>query len=335
MVSRARIATLTTLLLTTSFLSAQQSLTNASATTESWTVRGRVLGANGHPAPGIYVELDELSTAMPVTSTYTEQDGTFEIYNIPRGNYEVVAESESAEVSDQVSLDSSRSSLQLRLPRDVNPVPFSAPTISVAQMLVPEKAQKLYRKARQEFARGKYAQSKALLEQALIIEPQFPSALALRGLIELAAADVSGAQRSLEQAINIDPGDGPAYIVLAAVYNDEGRFDDALGASYRGISLLPDAWQAYMEMAKASMAKQMYQKALHLLRRAESLGGTGFAEVHLVKAYALVALKLYKPAHDELQASVARDPKGPVALQAQAMLARLSTLETVAVSPLK
>ena len=335
MLSRDRIATLSLLLFAASFLTAQQSLTNANAIAENCAVAGKVLSADGHPASGIHVELDEVSTALPVTSTYTEKDGSFEIYNIPRGNYEVVAESESAEVSDQVSLENSRPSLELHLPRNANPPSLSPSTVSVIQMLVPEKAQKLYTKAQQEFAKRRYSQAKAIVEQALIIEPEFPSALTLLGLIDLGSPDLSAAQRSLEHATKLDVGNAAAFIGLAAVYNHQGRFDDALNASSRGLSLAPNAWQAYMEMAKASVAKQMYQNALHLLRRAETLGGTGFAEVHLVKAYALVALKLYKPAHDELQASVARDPKGPAAVEAQAMLARLGALETIGVHPTK
>ena len=55
-------------------------------------VHGTVLIPTDAPASGIHVELDDAATAVPVTSTYTERDGTFELYNIPQGNYEVVAE---------------------------------------------------------------------------------------------------------------------------------------------------------------------------------------------------------------------------------------------------
>ncbi len=82
-------------------------------------------------------------------------------------------------------------------------------------------------------------------------------------------------------------------------------------------------------MAKASIAKSMYQSGLKFIRQAERLGGGAFAEVHLVKAYALIPLKLYKDARYELQASLKREHDGSVAAQAKNVLAQMEDLENV------
>jgi tetratricopeptide (TPR) repeat protein len=328
---RLRIAPLT-LIATTTFAWSQVQLANQPLTAEVTALVGKVLNAEGRPASGIHVEIDDARTEIPVYSTYTQPDGSFELYNIPQGNYEVVADADSSIVSNSVSVDAQRPSLELRLPPKGSPSTSPEPTVSVAQMLVPSSAQKLYDKAYAAFQSGKYDQAEKQLDATLQIDPQFAHALTLRGIIQLNGANRPAGRESLERAVQLDPGETGAYIALAAIYNHEGRFDDALRASEKGLSLSPKAWQAYLEMAKASIAKSMYERGLKLARQAQRLGGNAYAEVHLVKAYALVPLKLYKDAKYELQAAMAHERQGQVAQQAQNMLAQVCDLEKPALA---
>jgi tetratricopeptide (TPR) repeat protein len=326
------LAPLATVLLTVSFVPfcySQDARSAAAGTANSATaaLQGKVLKSDGQPAQGIRVELNTGDTATPIVSTYTQQDGSFELYNIPRGSYEVVAESGDTQVSNQVNLQLDRPGLELRLP-PASERPYGAgATISVAQILVPEKAQKAYRKARQAFAEGKPAAAEVLVEEALLIEPAFAAALTLRGLIEMQKNDLAGARQYLEQAAKIDPNFSPAFIALGAVYNHEGRYDDALQSSERAVTLAPRSWQGYFEMAKASVAKGMYEKALQFAKQAGRLGGDSFAGLHLVKACALIPMRLYKDAKYELQACLSREPKGVNADQAHTLLAELASAD--------
>lgn len=327
MVSWASVVTLILAVCLTSFSRAQinQDLKPQSPNSVIAAVEGKVLAPDGRPLPGIHVEVDEASTAIPLTSTYTQADGTFALYNIPKGTYEVVAESADARVSDDVILQPDRSPLELRFSGDTNY--YSDPTVSVAHILVPESAKKLYGKAYAAFTEGKNDEAGSLVDQALQIEPHFADALSLRGLLEVQKPDLQEAQQYLEAAIQVDPAYSPAYIALGAVYNHEGRFDDALRASERGLSLSPRSWQAYFEMAKASVSKGMYQKALQFARQAQRLGGNSFAGLHLVKACALYPMKLYQDARYEIQAVLTREPKGTSAKQAQDLLAEIDAAE--------
>ncbi len=333
MVSRARVVMLLlSFLLVNPLARAQAPHTSSQQNAEIAALEGKVLNADGQPLSGIHIELDDANTAIPVTSTYTQKDGTFELYNIPKGNYEVVAESADSEISNPVLLDTTRPSLQLQLPsRTLAAAPLDA-TTSVARMLVPGKARKLYDQAFKEFNSGKYDKAEKQLDAALQIDEDFPDALTLRGVIELNKPNIPFGQQFLERAIKIDPCDSAAYIALAAVYNHQGRFDDAMRASQKGLSLTPRTWQAYVEMAKASIAKSMYQSGLKFIRQAERLGGNTYGEVHLVKAYALIPMKLYKDAKYELQASIARERHGQVAEQAKQLLAQLDALEVAEVA---
>ncbi len=285
-------------------------------------LQGMVLNADGQPASGIHVELDEPFTALPITSTYTERDGTFELYNIPKGNYELVAESTDA-LASPVFVTPGESHLKLRLQPGGSPEEQLTTTVSVAQMMVPESAQKPYRKAQAAYKEQQYGKSLKLVNEALQIEPRFADALALRGYIELIGGDITSAQQDFEDAVRVDPDCGKAYLGLGTAYNHQGRFDDAMRASQRSLSLSPKSWQAYFEMAKASIAKGMYAQGLQLARQAQRLSGNSFAAVHLLKAYALVPMRFYKDAKYELQAFLSREPKGDSVRQAQTLLAEV------------
>jgi tetratricopeptide (TPR) repeat protein len=286
-------------------------------------LHGTVLNPDGKPASGIHVELDEASTALPVTSTYTQTDGTFELYNIPSGDYELVAESTDSLTANPVTVQAGQSSLRLRLSRNAPATPEIVPTVSVAQMMVPTSAQKLYRKAQSAFNDNKYDKSTSLLDQALQIDPQYADALKLRGLLELATGKIEEAQADFERAIEIDPSCSSAYIALGAIYNHQGHFDEAMRVSQRSLALTPKAWQGYFEMAKASIAKGMYAQGLQFAREAQRLSGNSFATVHLIKAYALMPMRLYKAARYELQAFLSHQPTGSNAHQAQMLLAEI------------
>jgi hypothetical protein len=71
----------------------------------------------------------------------------------------------------------------------------------------------------------------------------------------------------------------------------------------------------------------MYENGLKFIRQAERLGGNTYAGIHLLKAYALIPMKLYKEARYELQASIARERHGQMADQAKQILAQLDALE--------
>ena len=333
MFSRAHVVTLLlSFLFVSPLASAQYSQPSSPASAEFAAIEGKVLNADGHPVAGIHVELDDPSTAVPVNSTYTQPDGSFQLSNIPKGNYEVIADSTESEVSNEVSVQSGRPSLELRFPSH-NAAPVSPDaTVSVVHMLVPSSAQKMYDKAYRAFQKGAFEEADKQLQAALQIDSEYADALTLRGLVLLAKPEASEAQQLLEQAIHVDPDESTAYIALAALYNHQGRFDDAMRASEKGLSLAPKTWQAYLEMAKASIAQNMYNAGLKFVRQAERLGGTAYGEVHLVKACALVPLRLYKDAKYELRASLSYEPQGQVADMAKNLLAKVDAMQSVGIN---
>jgi tetratricopeptide (TPR) repeat protein len=98
------------------------------------------------------------------------------------------------------------------------------------------------------------------------------------------------------------------------------RFDDALNVLDRGVALSPQSWQAYFEMAKAQIGKADYAAAVRSLDRSERLANGQYPLIHFVKAHALLGLKQYSDAMNELQAFIDQAPKDPKADNARQTL---------------
>ncbi len=326
MVSRVCTATwVLSVLLTT--LAGAQTTVGPSTDSVNLSLQGKVLSPKGHPLAGVHVELDKITTTVPVASTFTQADGTFALYNIPQGAYEIVADSADSNVSQALALASPHPFVELRFERAQPPPAVPAATISVAHLQVPEKALEMYSKARNAFQRGHIADAQKWVNHALLIETEFAAALALRGFIAMQAHNLDAAEHDLEHATQIDSSLSSAYVALAAVYNHQGRVDDAWRAAQRATALSPQVWQGYFEMARSALSKGRYLEALEFAVRAERQGGGGFYALHLLKASALYSLRMHNAARYEAQQALARS-KGADAQQAQTLLAEINAATT-------
>ncbi len=292
----------------------------------SGSVSGTVVGAQREVAAGVRVELQDIYTRATVASAYTRQDGTFELYNIPSGHYQIVAQSGVLQAMDSVSVGFGQVTVALRF-ENAAPGYGDRNSVTVAEMMVPKKARSLYLKARDAYARGKLDDAEKLVDRALNLYPNFAEALTLRGLIQMRSNQIDQAREAFEQAIQADPNYSMAYLALASVYNAQAKYDDALRTLEHETTISPTAWQGYYEMARASIGKGLYGKALQLAEKAGQMGGDGIAALHLVKASAMIPLKLYGRAKQELQAYLQREPSGRQAEQVRTVLARLDAAD--------
>lgn len=294
---------------------------------DAGNVSGTVRGANGAPLSGVSVELRQMSSGLTAFSTTTSSSGFFALYNIPAGQYEVIAHGRESDVSDAVTVGWFDASVDLRFSEPAVASVGSETSVSVAQMQVPNQARSAYRKAAEAFAQSKFDQAQTQVQKALAVYPHFPEALTLQGLLFMHSNDLLQSQKQFESAIQYDPNYGMAYLALGIIDNNLGQYDDAARTLERCVSIAPNAWQGYFEMAKSYLGKGMYAHAFQLAKKAESLGPSNFAPIHLLKAYALVPQRLYRDAEQELQAFLARDPKGAGADAAHDLLAQVQAAE--------
>ncbi len=276
------------------------------------SVSGVVRTADNRVQRNVRVELHSLASDTVIASAYTLPNGTFELDNVPRGIYEVVASSGINEARERVQVYDPNVSVTLTLPSqtaDTGPLADNA-TVSVSQLKIPHEAKKHFVKADEAFRDQKLAKARQEVEKALHAFPAYAQALTLRGILNLQDKNFDAARADLESAIKDDASYGMSYIVLGAAYNVTRRFDDSVRVLERGTALMPASWQGHFELAKALLAKGNFTGALRHIDKAAELGPPNYAAIHLVRAHALLGLKNYDRAVTELEQFLGSEPKG-------------------------
>lgn len=281
---------------------------------------GTVLTPDNKPLKDVRVDLRD-TNGSTINSVYTNVAGMFEFPQVRSGSYEVVAVSGLEEARQHVQMDKMPSGLNLRMPVQSTPNDNNAGnTISIGQLKVPAKARDELKSAREASIKGKNDEAEKHLVKALAIYPKYADALTLRAIFKMDANDHQGAVADLQEAIQDDQSCAMAYVVMGAVLNMEGKFDDAIRTLERGEALSPDSWQSYFEMGKALTAKGQYEAALRQLNKAQALAPKDYPPLHLVKARAMMGLNHYSDEMAELQQYLDKEPQGANSAQARKML---------------
>jgi tetratricopeptide (TPR) repeat protein len=121
------------------------------------------------------------------------------------------------------------------------------------------------------------------------------------------------------------PGYGLSYLVLASLYNDAGRIDDALAVLPIAIRLLPSAWQSHFEMARALTGKKDYPTALREVTEAlrltpRSVSPQTQALAHYLRARILWKLTEFSGAKEEFEQTLKKDPDGELGVRSRRAL---------------
>jgi tetratricopeptide (TPR) repeat protein len=201
-------------------------------------------------------------------------------------------------------------------------------SVSVNQLLTPEKARRATEKARQEVVRGHFESALAEAGRALEIFPRCAIALSIQGSVHLSRANYAEAGHSFQQAIDADPGLGIAYLGLGMALTSQGRFNDALIPLDRAAAFLPSSWMVHFEAALAHLGVGEPEAALSEIRYAERfMGGDAQkrAGVSYLRGVANIELKDMGEAKADLNESLKRDPNGIYAVLARARLDQIDS----------
>jgi len=293
----------------------------------SGRITGTVRTFDGHAIGNARIEARDVERGTTYFTARSDSSGSFALYNISPGTYDVTVSAGSNETHERVQVESglANSSVDIRLGN--KPAgPGSGETVSLAQYSVPSKARALYEKAAQAMQHGKIDDSRSKVNAALAICPKFPEALTLRGMLEADAGKPTEAIADFQQAIQYDNNYAAAYLALASVFNSSRRFDDALLFLGEAERLAASAWLVYFEIARADIGKGKFAEALRNIDRSSDLQGgvqKEVPELHLVRGYALIGLNEMPRAANELQTFLAHEPRGEVADRVRIILDKL------------
>jgi Flp pilus assembly protein TadD len=289
-----------------------------------YVITGSVRDINNHPLAGVRVDLQDSFSGRFVANTFTYGNGTFEIRDVPKGGYDVIATIGLREARGHVDYPGN-GDITLRMQQAVaadNNVGGSN-SVSMSQMKVPGKARKLFQKAMDAFRMSKLDDAFSFVQKALGMYPDYAQALTLRGVMNMQRGDTKQAEPDLQKAVELDYSDDTGFVALASLYNTEGKFDDALQILDRGMSVHPNSWQALSEKARAQIGKHDFDGALKTLAKADNYVPPTVAYLHLFRAQALLGLKNAPGAILEINDYLAKEPTGANADTARKMLTKL------------
>ncbi len=290
------------------------------------TIEGRIkLANNADMINRAEVELyreDEL-----VGTRIADANGNFRFEKMYPGNYRIVVRlagyretEESIELIGQGGV-TRRVMIQLEPGGSPDVVP-STPTVSVAQLTIPEKADKEYRKGKEKLRERKYPDAIKHFTKAIQAHPAFPQAFNDLGLCYRATGELQKAEDMFLDCLNVDPPNMYGRMNLADLYAATGRIDQALKLLEETILLHPGQGEPHVAMGKLYFESGNLPAAESACRRATELRDTS-ADVHLLLAkiyHQQGRLDLIIP---ELEAYLRKDPNGAYAEQVRANLEKI------------
>lgn len=285
------------------------------------TVSGSLLGIDGYPIRDSQVTLQSMTTGRVFATTVSSLNGSFEFSNVPPGAYEVVADKDLRQAREQVNCREGINNVTLRMDARNSPDASSSggDTVSVTALRVPQKARDLFHKAEESFQKQKMQDAWKLAEKSLAVCPTYSEALTLRGILRVAKGDNTAAEQDLQASIKNDSNYSLAYFAMGALQNIQAQFAAAQQTLEQGLRVQPTSWQGYFELSKSMLGQGNYRNALKYVVQAESMG-VKYAPIHLVKADALMGLKIYGEAANEFERFLELDPGGPHAAAARKSL---------------
>ena len=180
-------------------------------------------------------------------------------------------------------------------------VSSSSATVTVAELSVPPKARKELEKARKSILRHRLGDADHYIAKALLAWPRYCQALTLKSWLAISRHSYEEARVDAEMAVQYDPNDHLALVLLGDSSIYLNRFDDALRAIDRSIAIKPNAWEGYYEKGKLSIATGDWPGALRAGAKASSLTKEN-ADLHLLKVFAFAEMKNRSAADGEMAA---------------------------------
>jgi TolA-binding protein len=181
------------------------------------------------------------------------------------------------------------------------------------EVVLAPKALEEKKKGAQALREKNYPEARAHLEKALQLAPGSSEINYLMGVLLMKTADISGAVQSLQKATTLDPKNTSAFFSLGEALYRGDRLADAVDAIERGLALKPTAWPEEWLLASVYYDQTKYDKALHHVEIAMSLGKEDAASAEFLLGKCEAKLGRRKEAIAAFQSFLARQPNAPEA----------------------
>jgi len=173
-------------------------------------------------------------------------------------------------------------------------------TVSVAALRVSREAWRHFDRAKSAVEHSRLEEFERETAKALEIAPEFAEAHLLRATVLVRAMRFPAAVDEVEAARRSDPDVIWAGVILAGAYNGMHRYDDALRVLNAQHGIESDSWQAKYERSRAEIGLGDVAAGLRWSARALDSAPEEFADVHLVRANALLLGRRWSEAQSQM-----------------------------------
>jgi tetratricopeptide (TPR) repeat protein len=289
----------------------------------TFSIEGNVYYADTNaPAENVTVELRDTSGSL-ISPQATNQSGSFEFRNLPRGQYVIAVQISGYQAIDETEdlTFTSVHNLSFYLKSNSSNKPTAKPgSISAHELAVPQKARDAMDAGKKALHQTKDASAAlADFQQATALAPNYYEAYYQAGMANVALGKTSDAEASFRKAIELS-GDkyAEAEVGLGKVQLDASDFAEAEKSLRRGAELNPGSWEAQYELGRALLGENLLDDAEKAAQQAKTLS-PGTSLVYRLLSNIHLRQKNYPALLQDLDAYIKLDPDSPAGLRAKQM----------------
>lgn len=281
----------------------------------------------------VHVQLMANGANSAISDGYTDRDGMVEFYNVPIGNYHMVASGEGIETTDSgmFEVDTRKGSqylyIRVRSSRQSEATPKQAggSTVSAADLNIPESAKKEFDKASDLMAAEKWPKALEHLQKAIAIHPKYVAAYNNIGVVYARLGNRELERDALNKAIESDGHFAPAFTNLARMSIADHDYPQAEMLLNKATAGDPNDVTVLILLANVQLLNHHYDEAIASAGKAHSLSDDHHALVHYIAARAYGHKNLVAEERAELELFLKEEPDGPRAEAARREMAALKT----------
>jgi tetratricopeptide (TPR) repeat protein len=231
-------------------------------------------------------------------------------------------------VTSELQFDTIRGERTKRLYISLRPIEKKAPTapgdtVSATSLGAPPEAVKELREGLKALNEEKDAEgSLRHFRKAVSIWPKYAEAHAMMGLAYLQINSTPEAEIALRRALEIDAKLLMAYYPLAVLLQSQKKLDEAEELLRKGMEMDPQGWKWPFELARCSVARNDWPKALTFAQTARERPNPS-SKVYLLLADLYSGLGQKEKAIAALEEFTRVDPQSPYMPKVQQALADL------------
>lgn len=287
----------------------------APVSAQTGIVKGRVVGPDGKPIPGVVVVIESLE-GRGQRQLKTDRRGEFIQIGLNAGPYKVTV------TADKIGSASSEVRVRSGQTAEVN---FALdPAAGGGASAAAEALKKLFQEGVELVKAGSHDAAIAKFEEAAAIVPNCFDCYYNIGFTHLQRKDEAKAEEAFKRALELNPNYAPALNSLATLYNNQKRFEEAAAMSARAAAAgggLVTADAIYNQgvilwnTGNIKEARAKFEEALRL--------NPEFAPAHFQLGMAQLNEGQIQEAVASFETYLKLAPQGEFAAQATAMVAQL------------